>query len=173
MSLGWLRGLHPVERDATLLRCSFEVYGMPDHEADIATYLTLDGHVFIAPQYNIAYDRDLDEGGSCPDFVALDLKLREVVIVEVTAGADLKPLFGRIKQRETRWYGPIRRKLQEVGAIADDWRPTRFLGFIRHDGLELANRTFSSDADVAFCAIEQATFLWKYWTERIQHGLPR
>ena len=101
---------------------------MSDHEHDIATYLTLDGHVFLAPQYNIAYDRELNEGGTCPDFVALDLKLREVVIVEVTTAANMQPLIGRIEQRETRWYSPIRRKMKEVGVVEDGWKPTRVLG---------------------------------------------
>ena len=45
---------------------------MPDLEQDIAAFLTLDGHVFLAPQYDVAYNHELDEGGSCPDFVALD-----------------------------------------------------------------------------------------------------
>ncbi len=35
------------------------------HEADVATYLTADGQVFLAPQYNIAFDQELNEGGSC------------------------------------------------------------------------------------------------------------
>ena len=43
-----------------------EGFAMPDHEHDIATYLTLDGHVFLAPQYNVAYDRDLNDGGATP-----------------------------------------------------------------------------------------------------------
>ncbi len=79
---------------------------MPEHEHDIATFLTLDGHVFLAPQYNVAFDRDLNEGGACPDFVVLDLRRREVIVVEVTYAANLKPLFGRIKQRATSWYTP-------------------------------------------------------------------
>ncbi len=146
---------------------------MSDHEHDIATYLTLDGHVFLAPQYNIAYDRELNEGGTCPDFVALDLKLREVVIVEVTAAANMQPLIGRIEQRETRWYSPIRRKMKEVGVVDDGWKPTRFLGFVRSCNLSLMRNKFKSASDVSFWAIEDATFLWSYWDERMTKGLPR
>jgi hypothetical protein len=146
---------------------------MPDHEHDIATYLTLDGHVFLAPQYNVAYDRDLNEGGACPDFVALDLKLREVIIVEVTAAANIQQLIGRIRERETRWYGPIRRKMREVGVVDDNWKPTRFLGFVREANLLHAKSTFELEVDVAFWAIEKAAFLWSYWDERMKEGLPR
>ena len=146
---------------------------MLDHENDIATYLTLDGHVFLAPQYNIAYDRELNEGGACPDFVALDLKLREVIVVEVTTAADVQPLIKRIEQRETRWYGPIRRKMKEVGVVDDGWKPTRFLGFVRSDNLPLIRKSFESASDVSFWAIEHATFPWTYWDERMTKGLPR
>ena len=146
---------------------------MSDHEHDIATYLTLDGHVFLAPQYNVAYSRELNEGGACPDFVALDLKHREVIIVEVTAAANLESLFGRIRQRETRWYNPVRRKLEEIGVVDGGWKPTRFLGFVRNPNLLLAKTTFSLEADVAFWAIEDATFLWSYWDQRMANRLPR
>ena len=146
---------------------------MSDHEHDIATYLTLDGHVFLAPQYNVAYDRELNEGGTCPDFVALDLKLREVVIVEVTTAANIQPLIGRIEQRETRWYNPIRRKMKEVGVVDDSWKTTRFLGFVRSQNLSLMRNRFESSSDVSFWAIEDATFLWNYWDDRMTKGLPR
>jgi len=146
---------------------------MPNYELDIATYLTLDGHVFLAPQYNVAFDREMNEGGSCPDFVALDLKLREVIIVEVTAAANIQPLIGRIRHRETRWFNPIQRKMMEIGVVDDSWKSTRFLGFIRKSNLLLASRNFEGEADVAFYAIEDATFLWSYWEERIAKGLPR
>jgi hypothetical protein len=146
---------------------------MSDHEHDIATYLTLGGHVFIAPQYNVAYDRELNEGGACPDFVALDLKLREVVVVEVTIAANMQPLIGRIEQRETRWYGPIRRKMKEVGVVDEGWKLTRFLGFVRKPNLSLMRERFESASDVSFWGIEDATFPWSYWDERMTKGLPR
>ena len=146
---------------------------MPGNEHDIATYLTLDGHTFLAPQYNVAYNRELNEGGSCPDFVALDLKRREVIIVEVTAASNLKPLFIRIRERKTRWYKPIWRKMGETGFLDDGWKPMRFLGFIRQANVALAQDTFKSEHDVAFWAIEEATFPWSYWDERMAKGLPR
>jgi hypothetical protein len=146
---------------------------MSDHEHDIATYLSLDGHVFLAPQYNVAYDNELNEGGACPDFVALDLKLREVVIVEVTAAANVQPLIGRIEQRQTRWYNPIRRKLKEVGVVDDGWKPTRFLGFVRKNNVPLIKGKFELASDVSFWAIEDAICPWSYWDERMAKGLPR
>jgi hypothetical protein len=141
------------------------------HEQDIATYLTLDGHVFLAPQYNIPFDRELNEGGTCPDFVALDLKTQEVVVVEVTTASNVNPLFSRIEKRSTCWYGPIRRRLEEL-RIAKGWQ-LRFLGFVRRASIPAARASFTSAHDVAFCAIEDATFIWDYWDKRIRDGLPR
>jgi hypothetical protein len=146
---------------------------MSDHEHEIATYLTLDGHVFLAPQYNVAYDRELNEGGSCPDFVALDLKAREVIIVEVSSASNMLPLIKRIEEREQQWYNPIRRKMKEVGVVDDSWKPTRFLGFVRRSNLSFARKTFEAAGDVAFWAIEDANFLWDYWDSRMKNGLPR
>jgi hypothetical protein len=143
------------------------------HELAIATYLTVDGQVFLAPQYNVAFDPTFNEGGSCPDFVALDLKHREVVVVEVSYAANWKPVAERAKQRQGRWYRPIGRKLRELGIIDDSWNGPRFLGFVRRANVEAANASFASEADVIFCAIEDATFPWLYWDERVKNGLPR
>ena len=145
---------------------------MADYEHDIATYLTLDGHVFLAPQYIIAYDCELNEGGSCPDFVALDFKCCEVIIVEVTSATNAQPLIGRIEQRETRWYSPIQRKMKEVGVLDDSWKQIRFLGFVRRHHLLPLRKRFESASDVVFWAIEDATFPWSYWDERMTKGLP-
>jgi len=146
---------------------------MPDLEQDIAAFLTLDGHVFLAPQYDVAYNHELDEGGSCPDFVALDMKKREVVVVEISSASNVQFLTERVRDRATRWYKPIKRKMEEAGIVDDSWSPPRFLGFIRQDNLSMARQSFEVDTDVAFWAIEDATFLWKYWDERMAMGLPR
>ncbi len=79
---------------------------MDGTEIDIATYLKIDGQVFIAPQLDIKWE--MNEGGSCPDFVALDFSCKEIVIVEVTTAADWKPLAKRVQDREKRWFAPAR-----------------------------------------------------------------
>lgn len=146
---------------------------MIEAEQAVATYLTLDGHVFIAPQYNIAYDKTLDEGGCVPDFVAIDLKLREIVIVEVSVAADMKPLIRRIEKRQTRWYGPVERRLKKIFAVDGDWKSPRFIGFVRAANVALMQKRFFGDGDVAFKAIEETSHSWNYWDERLANGLPR
>ncbi len=141
------------------------------HEQDIATFLTIDGKVFLAPQYNIAFDKEMNEGGTCPDFVALDFQRRHVVIVEVTLAASLKPLIDRVTARETRWFNPVRRVLEASSVINETWS-MRFLGFVRQDNVTLAKRHFEAEKNVTFFPIEEATFSWRYWDSRMQNGLP-
>lgn len=144
---------------------------MSDSESNVATYLTLDGKVFIAPQFTIAYDKKLQEGGACPDFVALDLPKKEIVIVEVSEAANIKNLMDRVRERESRWYKPARRVLEHNHVIDETWSKPRFLGVIRNDALQTARQAFSDDPDVAFIAVEQVAFSWKYWDQRMEKGL--
>ena len=54
-------------------------------------------------------------------------------------------------------------QMREVGVVDDNWKPTRFLGFVRKPNLLLAKQTFEAEADVAFWAIEEATMPEARW----------
>ena len=138
-------------------------------EADISIYLTIDGQVFIAPQYDIKWE--MNEGGTCPDFVALDFSCKEVVVVEVTGAVDFKPLADRVRERHNRWFNPVRRRLTDQNVITSDWN-VRFLGFVRDDAVDKVSKLFEGAADVTFFPVEEAIILWSYWEKRIQNGLP-
>ncbi|BCK75734.1 hypothetical protein AA0242T_1789 [Acetobacter aceti NRIC 0242] len=144
---------------------------MSDSESNVATYLTLDGKVFIAPQFAIAYDEKLQDGGTCPDFVALDLPKKEVIIVEVSEAANISGLIDRIKDRQNRWYNPARRVLTQNHVIDESWHEPRFLGVVRKDVLDRARQIFSDHPDVAFISVEQVAFPWEYWNQRMERGL--
>lgn len=138
----------------------------------VATYLTRGGKVFIVPQYSIPAPTGNGDW-ACPDFVALDFQAEEVVIVEVATGSRFASLISRVKERETRWFLPVKAKLIADGlALQADWR-MRFLGFVRRDSIELARRPFAGQERVAFKAIEDVTFPWAYWSDRAATGLPR
>lgn len=140
-------------------------------ESLVELYLTRGGKVFVSPQYDIAYDKEMKDGGSCPDIVALDMERREVVVVEVTSSTVLAKLFGKVLDRQTRWFTPIQRRLEADRVIDAEWK-IRFLGFVRETLVESANHKFSDDSDVHFFALEKAAFSFAYWTER-EKGLPR
>jgi hypothetical protein len=142
---------------------------MDSSEAAIATYLTVDGQVFIAPQYDIKWE--MNEGGTCPDFVALDFSCAEVVIVEVTSAANWKPLASRVAERDVRWFNPVRRRLIDLRVINSTWSH-RFLGFVRLAALAEISGHFAVATDVTFTDIESAMIPWKSWQNRMDNGLP-
>jgi hypothetical protein len=140
-------------------------------EQVIATFLTQGGKVFISPSYNIPLAPGSKSSlWSCPDFVALDFDKHEVVVVEVTAASDAGSIIEKALDREKQWFLPLRTKLHADG-IADGWR-MRFLGFVRRANLDKAKKALAPAPDVAFAAIEDATFSWDYWNQR-EGGLPR
>ena len=140
-------------------------------ESLVELYLTRGGKVFVSPQYDIAYDKEAQEGGACPDILALDMEKREVVVVEVSSASDLKKLFDRVEQRMTRWFFPIQRRLERDRVIDAEWK-IRFLGFVRETMVDKAKAKFAYEADVCFFPLEKAAFSFAYWTER-EKGLPR
>ena len=144
---------------------------MSDAESNVATYLTLDGKVFIAPQFAIAYDEKEQNGGACPDFVALDLPKKEVIIVEVSEAANINSLTEKIRQREIRWYAPVIKTLIQNHVIDESWEKPRFLGIVRKSIVNKARDVFSGDSDVAFIAVEHIAFPWEYWNQRMERGV--
>ena len=85
-------------------------------------------------------------------------------MVEVATGSSLNSILAKVRDRETQWFNPLREKLRADGVLAATW-PIRFLGFVRRANLDAALQPFRADADVAFAAIEDATFSWDYWEE--------
>ncbi|SER58378.1 hypothetical protein SAMN05216548_12713 [Faunimonas pinastri] len=140
-------------------------------ESLVELYLTRGGKVFVSPQYDVPYDKDALDGGACPDILALDFEHKDVLVVEVSSAAGLTSLFGRVAERESRWFAPIRRRLQADKIIDTAWS-LRFLGFVRESNVDHANRKFTAQADVLFVALESAAFSFAYWDKRAT-GLPR
>jgi hypothetical protein len=144
---------------------------MDEIESLIQGFLTQGGSVFVSAQFNVAWDAEARNGGSCPDFVALDFEKKQPVVVEVTRAHDLGKLFENIRSRDSRWYQPIGKHLAAIGAITPEWHSPRFLGFIREPRLTYARNAFASEADVSFCSIEEAVLDYAYWDAR-KKGLP-
>ncbi len=141
-------------------------------ELDIARFLTRGGKVFICPSFHIAFNKEMNDGGTDPDIVALDFSAREIVVVEVTTGSVLTNLLECVRNRQSRWFAPLRRYLKEMETGLDQW-PIRFLGFIRETNVERAAKQFVGASDVTFFALEKATFDWAFTESRLAEGLPR
>lgn len=143
---------------------------MDNFEALVERFLTCDGKVFVAPQYDIRWNREAKTGGDCPDFVAIDESRspREVVVVEVTTAADPTSLKSKILAREPNWFAPLRARFGSN---------PRVIAFVRRPLVAEATKWAEMHAiprgEVCFFPLEDATFPWDYWDRRIADGLPR
>jgi hypothetical protein len=140
----------------------------------IERFLCLGGSVFVAPQFQVDYVKATNDGGACPDFLALDLERSELVVVEVNGGSDIKNFAERVEQRETRWFTPIKRRFIETKILGSSWN-VRFLGIVRGNNpnnVQKLETKFAKDGDVTFFPLERAILAHEYWDTRIT-GLPR
>jgi hypothetical protein len=121
----------------------------------VELYPTRGGKVFASHQYDSAY----------PDVVTLDMKCKEVVIIEMTSAADLRGLFDKVTERQKNWFMPIRRSFESDHTIDSSWK-IQFLGVVRETLVDSANAKFAGATDVHFFALEKAAFSFAYWSER-------
>lgn len=66
------------------------------YEAIVMGHLTRNNH-FVCPQYSIKPERGKGEW-RCPDFVVLDFDTPQVIIAEVTTGADMRSFATKAKE---------------------------------------------------------------------------
>jgi hypothetical protein len=135
---------------------------MEAFEETVMFYLTHLGGVFLVPQCSIRDDR----GGelTCPDFVALDFRARQVQVVEVKTGPKqrLDDLIRNINDREARWFSPLRAKfkLDEVAACADWSFAVR--AFVRRDAVDHVLQRLTVVDGVIVESLEDIAFSWSW-----------
>ncbi|GEN62831.1 hypothetical protein [Acetobacter oeni] len=105
-------------------------------------------------------------------FVALNLKNKQIIIVEVTEYSNINNLLDCIRNRQNHRYNSVMRKPEETSAINEQWKPrSRFIRFIRKANMVKAENTFHDENDVTFIPIEDAAFPWTHRNEREGKGL--
>jgi hypothetical protein len=125
----------------------------------------------VCSQFTVGYNKAQETGGASPDFVALDFKRKDLVIAEVSSASSISQLISKIRERQQRWYSPIYASLLAESAINQEWPQPRFIGFIRSDNINDANRAIP-DEDVCFYPLENVAFDYKFWDSRLE-GMPR
>lgn len=137
---------------------------MDQAEAAVAEFLTRNGLAFICPQFDFPYAAN--QGGSAPDFVAVDLENRDMAVVEVTTAANINGLLARVRERKTRWYDPLREQRNLWEGLCNDWQvEPRFIGFIRRCHIKSAYNELACP-DVTFVPLELVYAPWHYWEIR-------
>jgi hypothetical protein len=125
-------------------------------EAIVMMHLTAKEGLFVIPQFDIAWDKKTNAGGSCPDFIALDpKKAKKIFIVEVSEAWDLKTLNKRFLERKSRWYQPI----DETFSFWGQHGPFDFtsIAYVRSD----AGYFTCEGPDVERRTLEGIAFHWK------------
>lgn len=132
---------------------------MDQFEEAVLNYLCGPPERFVNPQFSIPY-ADF-KGGSCPDFVALDFRDQTVYVVEVTSAGDSKAIRGKIVERNTRWFSPLREHLNRLGPIFHDWDYHVSL-FVRDEEWENAKKKLQDLPDVSVISLKKVVFSWDW-----------
>jgi hypothetical protein len=142
---------------------------MDQYEQAVMEYICGRPDRFLNAQFAIPYEDK--SGGSCPDFLALDFSETTAHVVEVTATADCKGLISRVRERETRWFGPLRKHLLGLIPPLRGWDLHVTL-FVRDEQVANAERAVLDFPDVSVIPISRALFSWN-WDWLADTGLPR
>ena len=133
------------------------------YEAIVMGFLTR-GNRFCCPQYSIKSDSG--EGDwRCPDFVVLDFETPQVIIAEVTTGADMRRFAAKAKELYDHGRERIRKELMDrakstIPNIAE-W-PIEIQLFVREDRkADLENRIGKLRLEVEVITLERAFQRWK------------
>jgi hypothetical protein len=133
------------------------------YEAIVMGFLTR-GNSFCCPQYSIKVDSG-KEDWRCPDFVVLDFEAPQVIIAEVTAGADMRPFATKAKELHDHGRQRIRKELMDrakstIPNIAE-W-PIEIQLFVCEDRkADLENRIGKLQFQAEVITLERAFQRWK------------
>jgi Holliday junction resolvase-like predicted endonuclease len=124
------------------------------YEVFVLNFLTRDGKTFAAPQY------DIDNGYSCPDFVALRPSEKKVIVVEVSTAYDLTRLADKLRNKNAHWFERLTKLLVERRVVDASW-DYEIMVFVRRNRINWLREKLGEDvANVRVCAIEDTVSTW-------------
>lgn len=134
-------------------------------EEAVLAYISATPGRFIKHQYDLKYKDGV--GGSCPDFVVIDYIKKTIYVVEVTTASNAATIISRIRERETRWFIPLKIEMSQWSVSFTEWR-YRVTLFVRDSLVDkIKNEEMS---DVFAIPFDEKIFPWK-WTWREQQPL--
>ena len=125
-------------------------------EAIVMMHLTTKEGLFVIPQFDIAWDKNTNTGGSCPDFIALHPDIpKRIYVIEVSEAWNLSNLSKRFEERKSRWYQPLDRVFRFWGQAGPfDFKS---IAYVRSD----AGHFTCQAPDVERRNLEDIAFHWK------------
>ncbi|MBE1426971.1 hypothetical protein H4684_003655 [Desulfomicrobium macestii] len=134
-------------------------------EEAVLAYISAAPGRFVKPQYDLKYKDGV--GGSCPDFVVIDYIKKTIYVVEVTTASDASTIISRIRERETRWFIPLKIEMSQWSESFAEWN-YRVTLFVRDSLVDkIKNEAMS---DVFAIPFDEKIFPWK-WTWKEQQPL--
>ena len=132
---------------------------MDQYEQAVLDYICGRPDRFLNAQFTIPYDGAA--GGSCPDFLVLDFRDTTAYVVEVTATADCRNLVTRVRERETRWFSPLKSHIRPLNPSLSGWDLHVTL-FVRDEQLASAERAVQEFRDVSAIPLSRVLFSWNW-----------
>ena len=131
-------------------------------EEAVMAYISASPGRFVKHQYDLKYKDGL--GGSCPDFVVIDYIKKTIYVVEVTTSSDASTIISRVRERETRWFIPLKKEMSQWNELFAEWN-YRVTLFVRK---ELENKIQNECInDVSVINFEKIIFPWNWkWKEQ-------
>ena len=130
-------------------------------EEAVLAYISAAPGRFVKPQYDLKYKDGV--GGSCPDFVVIDYIKKTIYVVEVTTASNASTIISRIREREKRWFMPLKNEMSQWNQSFTEWK-YRVTLFVR-DSLvkKIENEKIS---DVFVINFDKIIFPWKWEWEK-------
>ncbi|HTX15693.1 MAG TPA: hypothetical protein VMD77_10390 [Candidatus Baltobacteraceae bacterium] len=133
-------------------------------ESLVLRYLTLDPKVFVRWQHSIKGP----DGGewSCPDFVAIDVPNKRLIVVEVSSAWDITGLIDKVNRCDDQWFTPLEEQVKDI-LPAGSWKREVQI-FVRHDSLQRFGSHLLKHPSVAIetKCLEDVSFPWRIEADR-------
>ena len=131
-------------------------------EEAVLEYISAAPGRFVKPQYDLKYKDGV--GGSCPDFVVIDYIKKTIYVVEVTTASNASTIISRIRERETRWFIPLKIEMSQWSESFTEWK-YRVTLFVR-DSL-INKKDIEAMNDVFVIYLDKIMLPWKWnWNEQ-------
>jgi hypothetical protein len=131
-------------------------------EEAVLAYISAAPGRFVKPQYDLKYKDGV--GGSCPDFVVIDYIKKTIYVVEVTTASDASTIISRIRERETRWFIPLKIEMSQWSESFTEWK-YRVTLFVR-DSL-INKKDIEEMNDVFVIYLDKIMLPWEWnWNEQ-------
>ena len=132
-------------------------------EQAVLAYISAAPGRFVKPQYTLEYKDGV--GGSCPDFVVIDYIKKTIYVVEVTAASNASVIIERIRERETRWFIPLKNEMSQLSESFTEWN-YRVTLFVRDQLVDKINN--EKIKDVFVINFDSIIFSWKWnWKKNL------